>query len=386
MSCLPSPEAFGLGSAQAAADFGAGVAQQAATELPGFGAGVLAGTLPEGLNSIGSIVPELAGGALSGVAGAIGGASGGGGGGSGGGGSEAASLGVPTQIGGGSPVSGALSSSASPTQGALSTAAGPTGGPLGGAAASAAPTSAPVSPTTAGTFGSAPSGDNFLVGANTTSPVAGASLSGTPLSSMPGTDPTAAGANAAPTAADAAKGATSVDKFLADPSLKTGFGVLSNNANLILPAAGLVTSALMGNRQQPQETALNATAKRLADQGQTLQGYLQSGTLPPGLQSGLSSAGAAAKATIRSRHAASGTSGSSSEAQELAGVDSAMVTQGANMALSLFQSGLSETQVSNQLYQALLSSTLQQDDQLAQAIGRFASAAAGGGTTIRLGT
>ena len=91
-----------------------------------------------------------------------------------------------------------------------------------------------------------------------------------------------------------------------------------------------------------------------------------------------------AKATIRSQHAAQGTSGSSAEMQELSNVDTTMTTQGANMAMQLFSTGLSEAGMSAQLYQLILQTALTQDQQLGSAVGRFASSLAPQTTTINL--
>lgn len=144
-------------------------------------------------------------------------------------------------------------------------------------------------------------------------------------------------------------------------------------------AIGLGLDAIKGNKALAGETQLKEQAAQLSQQGQGLGSYLQSGTLPPGLQQSLNQATEAAKASIRSQYAARGMSGSSAEQQDLAQVDSRAQAQGAEQALQLLQTGISETGMASQLYQALMGESLQQDQALSGAISSFASAAGGGG-------
>jgi len=174
-----------------------------------------------------------------------------------------------------------------------------------------------------------------------------------------------------------------LDAFTANPGVGTAWDLVKANPNIALSTLGLGANLVLGNQKLPGQNQISSLAGQTAQQSAQLESYLQTGTLPPGLQAGLTSAGAAAKATIRSRHAAQGTSGSSSEEQELAAVDTGLQTQGANVALQLFQQGMSEAQISAQLYQSILSSAVQQDAALGSAIGRFASSLAPT-TTINL--
>lgn len=166
------------------------------------------------------------------------------------------------------------------------------------------------------------------------------------------------------------------------PALSTGdTGGVGSGVNAWLkanpwavPAAGLGIDAIKGNQALPGQKALESNANALNAQGRDLQGYLKSGTLPPGLQLGIKQASDAAKASIRSMYAASGQSGSSAEQQDLAAVDERASAQGSQIALNLLQQGVSEQGMANQLYLELMGQALQQDQQLGQAIASFSSA------------
>ena len=158
------------------------------------------------------------------------------------------------------------------------------------------------------------------------------------------------------------------------------FGTLAdavgNNAAPLIAGGGLALSALRGNTPMAGQGALSAEAASLAANGATLQGYLSSGTLPAGVQQSIVQATDAAKASIRSRYAAMGQSGSSAEMQDLASVDQHAATQGATIATQLLNTGISETGLSEQIYANLLTAATQQNAQLGQAIGNFATSLA----------
>ena len=129
-------------------------------------------------------------------------------------------------------------------------------------------------------------------------------------------------------------------------------------------------------------------ANQLNAQGTQLEQYLGSGTLPPGVQQGLNSASAAAKAAIRSKYAAlgPGEENSSAALADIANVDVIAETQGANIAMNLLQQGVSETQLSSQLYTELLNATLANDQQLSSAIGNLAGSLVPRQTVINTGS
>ena len=181
-------------------------------------------------------------------------------------------------------------------------------------------------------------------------------------------------------AAPPAPGPTSaIGKFLADPGLKTGGDALSSNANWLAPAALIGYQGLKANAGLsgvPGYGALSSTAAQLGAQGQQLQNYLTSGTLPPGVQQSLTQAGSAAKAAIRSQYASHGMSGSSAEQADLAAVDQTIVTKGVGIATTLLSQGVAESNLSAQLYSKILSANLQNDAALGTALSTLAGASA----------
>jgi hypothetical protein len=151
------------------------------------------------------------------------------------------------------------------------------------------------------------------------------------------------------------------------------------HAGEALSGVGLVGNLIMGNRNPPGYSTLRNIAGQEVGQGQKLQTYLNTGTLPPGIQQSIDTASDAAIASIRSTNAARGEQGSSAEAQDIAAVRAAAVTQGTQLALQLYNTGVSETQMGAELYQQLMQIAVQQDQGLANAFGNFVYAMAGGG-------
>lgn len=155
----------------------------------------------------------------------------------------------------------------------------------------------------------------------------------------------------------------------------------------------------------PKDSSLSGTTSALAaeaanakTQGQQLQSYLTSGTLPAGAQNAINSALQSAtetvqsqiasqKAAIRSRYAQMGGNTSAME-QDLANVDqqasnqisnlqSQAASQGASIATNLLNAGVSETGLSSQIYAQLMQSATAQNTALSNSITSLASAAAG---------
>jgi hypothetical protein len=118
---------------------------------------------------------------------------------------------------------------------------------------------------------------------------------------------------------------------------------------------------------------LQSQASQLNAQGQQLQQYLNTGTLPPGSQQALDQAAASAKAAIKSKYAAMGGGEENSTAamQDIANVDVTKETQGVNIALQLLQQGVSESQLAQNIYTELLNATLANDAATSAAIGNF---------------
>lgn len=196
--------------------------------------------------------------------------------------------------------------------------------------------------------------------------------------------PPAAGAtpSAASGAPAAGGGETSFAKFLDNPSFSSGLDVLKENPMQALNVATLGYGLMKGQQNPPGYGQIQGEASQLAKQSGQLESYLSSGQLPPGIQNSINAAGEAAAASIRSRYAAQGMSGSSAESQDLANVQTAMAGQAANIAMQLYQQGVAESQVSTQLYEVLMQTAMQQDAELANAVGNFAFAMAGGSRPI----
>lgn len=153
---------------------------------------------------------------------------------------------------------------------------------------------------------------------------------------------------------------------------------IAKNPSLLLAGAGLAYNMLKPTPTPEFQPQLESSAAQMTAQGQQLQNYLTSGTLPPGVQTSLNSAAAAAKATIRSQYASRGMSGSSAEAADLQNVDNTIVSQGVNIASQLYSTGVSEENMANQIYNNLMQTSLAQDQQLSNAIAGFTNSLAGG--------
>lgn len=308
--------------------------------------------------------------------------------------------------GGTAPVTG-VQATPLPAPGAPAAAGvGPLGGPGVGAGGIAAP------PSVGGDFGSTfvPGGNVISAESVLNAATGGAGATTTPFGTVP-----AAGGGAAAGAAtggtapaggfDLSGALSSVGNFfkanpnLAISGLGLGYEALSQRplsaypgySNMINTANQLegLTSSLTGNI--PAATNIAGT---LNTQGQQLGSYLQTGTLPPGEEAALSQAAEAQKASIRSRYAAAGMTGSSSEAADLANVDTTMAAQAGQLEQGLLSTGVSEQQnaatilqdlvktgvttsgLSADIYSNIMNTAMSQDQTLAQAIAMLAGSAA----------
>ena len=151
---------------------------------------------------------------------------------------------------------------------------------------------------------------------------------------------------------------------------------LAKNPTAILSALGMAANLAKGNQTPKFSPELQAQAAALQAQGAQLQGYLTSGTLPPGIGSALQGAHDSAAAAIRSRYANTGMSGSSAEMQDLNNLAQTTVSQGADIANKLLQTGVSEQQFASGLYQNLMATAMQQDTNMSNAISNFTNALA----------
>jgi hypothetical protein len=177
---------------------------------------------------------------------------------------------------------------------------------------------------------------------------------------------TGAGAGSASTAASGPSSwLAGAEKTLTSPST-------------LLSAAGLIPALLEGDKKPAFSGQLESQASQLQAQGAQLEGYLTSGTLPPGISAGLQSAHDSAAATIRAQYAQRGMTGSSAEAQDLANLANTTVSQGAQIAQNLLSQGVSESEFASQIYSQLMQASISQDENLSKSIAGFAGSLASG--------
>ena len=178
-----------------------------------------------------------------------------------------------------------------------------------------------------------------------------------------------------------------------DATPSGGGSMLSNIANTlgiskssIIPAGvagiGLAKDLLSPTNSLQGQSQLSAEAAQTASQSQTMQNYLTTGTLPPGVQTTINNATSGAQAAIRAKYASMGLSGSSMETQELNQLNLNAASAGAQVALNLYTQGLSDAQISAGIYKTLLSTDQEQQQLTSNAISNMA-AALSGGTQIR---
>lgn len=208
---------------------------------------------------------------------------------------------------------------------------------------------------------------------------AGTALGQSTAASIPGstTAPVASGGAAA------GSGGNSILNAIKNPSLDTLGTAIGSNAGPLLGGAVLGAESLR-SQKLPNQDQLQGSAQNLGTQGQALIDALTTGNLPAGAQQALDQAAADQKAHIRSQYAGMGLSGSTMEQQALAQVDQNAATQKFQQIQQLVQTGLSETQLSNQLYQQLSNAQIQGDAALSSALANFAASLGGGGSTVKL--
>jgi len=224
-------------------------------------------------------------------------------------------------------------------------------------------------------------GEGISAGAGVSAGGGGGGLSGISL------DPLMSGAPMAGSADAAA--------FAAEPGWwsKLGTGamdsIMKNPVGTALAGGGLAYSMMQGQQKSPEMEAMAASAAGLNEQGKQLMSYLQSGTLPPGLQTAVSNATASMKARIISNHARNGQSTNPSQnsalAQELNQVDLNSVALIAQQGQQLLQSGMTATNMSTQLYGMLENMNRQSSQRMGQAIANFAAALSGPRVNVNIG-
>lgn len=205
---------------------------------------------------------------------------------------------------------------------------------------------------------SALSGTAYPNGIDPNNPNAGASVT-----------PTGNNASSSPSALQQITSALGLDKASTGDLLKGALGV---------GGLGYAVSQNMGGN--PYQKQLEAQANSQNAQGAQLETYLANGTLPPGAQAYVNQQTAAQKAAIQSKYATFGMSGSTAETQELNNVDTQATAQMFQIASQLYDTGVTQTGASGQLYQLLMQDQNASNQQIGSAISNFVSALGGGGT------
>jgi hypothetical protein len=177
-------------------------------------------------------------------------------------------------------------------------------------------------------------------------------------------------------------GPASAATGVAPASAGSGISGILKNAPSLLGVGALGLDVLKGNQKPAYEAQLAAEAAALSTQGRLLQNYQTSGTLPPGMQAGINAAQDSAAAAIRSQYGSRGDAGSSAEAQDISNLGIRTQAQGESEAAALYQQGLSDTQLSDQLYSQLMQVQIAQDQQLSSGIGNLVSALASMGRPV----
>ena len=161
-------------------------------------------------------------------------------------------------------------------------------------------------------------------------------------------------------------------------------GKALDNLGPIASGVGLLHNMTTQN-SIPGVSQLTNLAQTSATQGQTLQTYLQTGTLPPAIQASVDQATQDGITAIKSKYASMGVApGSQAEVADINHLKQNAVVQGATLADQLLQQGISESQLAGSLYNELVGTNVQLNNQTNQAIGNLASSLAGG-TTLRIG-
>lgn len=161
-----------------------------------------------------------------------------------------------------------------------------------------------------------------------------------------------------------------------------GDQLMKNPLGIGAATLGLGMNLAKGQKDSPELSALRNQAGVLNAQGQQLASYLQSGTLPPGLQASVKQAADAAKARIIANHAHNGMSTDPSQnsalAQELAAADQNAIVVTAQLGQQLLTTGINEVGLSEKIYEQLVSLDRAQSQRTGQAIAQFAAALNGG--------
>jgi hypothetical protein len=160
-----------------------------------------------------------------------------------------------------------------------------------------------------------------------------------------------------------------------------------------LGAGGLGYNVWKGQQQTGDVKALEAQAGQQAAVGSQLEGYLTSGTLPPGLQAGITQAVAGEKAKAISNAASQGLSTdpikNTALASELANIDAQVPILTAQIGQQLMTAGVSASGLSSNIYEMLANLDATQTANLGKSIANMAAALSGKtnipGTNLNIG-
>jgi hypothetical protein len=160
-----------------------------------------------------------------------------------------------------------------------------------------------------------------------------------------------------------------------------GNQILKNPLGVAAGTGGLIYNMMQGQKKLPEQNQLQGQANQLSAQGQQFMSYLQTGTLPAGLQAAVDRATQAAKAQIIANAARNGLSTdptqNSALAQDLASADRNALIAVAQEGEQLFQAGANEVQLSSQILDKLMQIDQQQTANMGKAIANFAGALSG---------
>lgn len=157
---------------------------------------------------------------------------------------------------------------------------------------------------------------------------------------------------------------------------------IAANSGPLVAAAGLGLN-MMGQQNIKGSNALSSQAQQFAQQGSVLQSYLNTGTLPPAVQASVNQATRSGISAIQNKYASMGVApGSAQEVQDIARLQQQAVISGATLADQLLQQGISESNMSADIYKSLVSNNTNLNAQTTSAVGNLATALAGG---VRLG-
>ena len=124
---------------------------------------------------------------------------------------------------------------------------------------------------------------------------------------------------------------------------------------------------------------LSSEQQQLAAESQQMMSYLNSGQLPAGAQAAIDRMTQSQIAAIRSRNAASGTSGSSAEADQIQAVQTNALMAQNQMATQLFGQGVTLAGMDMNAINDIIKGNEAQAQAMGQDISGFAAALAGAG-------